>query len=309
VILTPIQLSFVLSAGTTGMPPKFVLDNIQAVVENAVLKIPRKWSNIRSISIKMPTSMSLPFYNKTPDELKQISEMAGLEKQEEPQLKEEVVKAEKEKKRKLAAKSPLVQALKMLENDVSDESIETKKKADKQAEYEFGKSKGATKGSAKKKKRKVSAEVDDVEPKVSKNEAKKSTEKKMGEHVPPQESEETKRKAGKTAESGTSKELTTDSATKKKRAMSTEVNDGKPRVTKKETNKSKVQDDFIASKKYKGSKEGHVFRSGKQGVGYYVDVKPVVDQTAMEAFKRLGTSQSGGRGRKSSKSPGRKGRR
>jgi ribosome biogenesis protein UTP30 len=292
------------------MPPKFVLENIQAVVENAVPKIPRKWSNIRSISIKTPTSMSLPFYNKTLDELKQISKMAGLEEETKPQLNEEVVKAEKETKRKLAAKSPLVQALKKMDNDVPDESKKTKKKTAKKAESESGTSTEATNESAKKK-RKVTAEADDMEPKVSKNDAKKAYGKKMGKDVPPQESEETKRKVGNTAESesGKSKKLTAASVKKQKRTMSTEVNDEEPRDSMKETNKSKVQDDFIASKKYKGSKEGFVFRSSEQGLGYYVDVKPVVDRMAMEAFRRLGASQSRGGGRKWSKSPGRRGRR
>jgi hypothetical protein len=156
----------------------------------------------------------------------------------------------------------------------------------------------------------MSTEVNDGEPKVSKKEAKKSSEKKLEKDVP-DESKETKRKAGKKAESesGKSKELTTESAKKKKRTMSTEVNDGEPKVNRNEAKKSKAQDDFIASKKYKGSKEGYVFRSGKQGVGYYVDVKPVVDRMAIEAFKRHGASQSRGGGRKSSKSPGRRGRR
>lgn len=255
------------------MPPKHVLENIQAVVENAVPKIPRKWSNIRSISIKMPTSMSLPFYNKTPHELAQISKMAGLEEEQAQEEKDE--KAQKEEKRKLAAKSPLVQALKKMEKD----------------------------------------EPNDF--KLSKKETKKSIEKEMEKDVPA-EAKEMKRKVDKRDEvdSGKLKELITESSKKKKRTMSADVDVSKhvePKVSKKETKSSevekKVQDDFIASKKYKGSKEGYVFRNGKQGVGYYVDVKPVVDRMAMEAIKRLGASQSHGRGHKSRKSKGGRGRR
>ena len=256
------------------MPPKHVLENIQSVVENTVPKIPRKWSNIRSISIKTPTSMSLPFYNKTPQELAQISKMAGLE-EEQPQEKLDG-RHQKETKRNLAAKSPLVRALKKMEKDEPND------------------------------------------PKLSKKETRKSIEK-VKETYAPIESKEMKRKADKKDEekSGKLKEVITESSQKTKRTMSAGVDISKHvelKVSKRETKsgekvEKKMQDNFIASKKYKGSKEGYVFRNGKQGVGYYVDVKPVVDRLAMEAFKRLGASQSHGRGQKTLKSRSGRGRR
>merc|ERR1712187_91165 len=53
-----------------------LVDNIISISVDASEKMPRSWSNIRSISIKTPYSVSLPIYNKTPEELQQISTMA-----------------------------------------------------------------------------------------------------------------------------------------------------------------------------------------------------------------------------------------
>lgn len=61
------------------------------------------------------------------------------------------------------------------------------------------------------------------------------------------------------------------------------------------------QKDFIPAKKYQGSKSGYVFRMDKNGLGYYKDIKPVVDRLAMEAIKRLGKG-SGTKGRRNRRS-------
>ena len=34
--------------------------------------------------------------------------------------------------------------------------------------------------------------------------------------------------------------------------------------------------DFIPSSKFTGSKKGYVFKMGKKGLGYYIDIKPVI---------------------------------
>ncbi|CAJ1929179.1 unnamed protein product [Cylindrotheca closterium] len=59
--------------------------------------------------------------------------------------------------------------------------------------------------------------------------------------------------------------------------------------------------DFIAAKTFQGSKTGFVFRMGISGLGYYKDVKPVVDRLAMEAIKRMGKG-SAKKGRRSRRS-------
>ena len=117
-----------LRAGNTGMPPKKLNENIQAIVAGAADKIPGKWGNIRSISIKLPDSTSLPVYNKTPEELEDIARLAGSTREkaaaEEEEAKKKSKKAaseEKKRKKELAAKSPLVRALKKQKRADADE--------------------------------------------------------------------------------------------------------------------------------------------------------------------------------------------
>jgi len=64
--------------GATGMPVPHLVDNIVAAAVAAVQHVPRKWANVRSVSVKLPASQALPVYNKTPAELQEIATMAGL---------------------------------------------------------------------------------------------------------------------------------------------------------------------------------------------------------------------------------------
>lgn len=76
---------------------------------------------------------------------------------------------------------------------------------------------------------------------------------------------------------------------KKQRKSSEETEDAS-------TKKSKESKDFIASKKWKGSMKGYVFRTGIQGLGYYIDIKPVVDPMVIDALTRAKkTKKKGGR--------------
>ena len=244
-------------AGNTGMNEKKLVQNIVAIAENAVEKIPRKWANIRSISIKTPESTSLPFYHKLPEELLEIAKLAGVA----PAFKDIPVsqdnktaeKSEGEspsKKRELVGKSPLIRALKKQKKDGSEK--DAKDKSEKPP---------AAKGGQK-----------DKTPRENKKRLMDETESK---EKPPSKTEE------------------------KKRRKESKADDG---------DKQKEIGDFVASKKFKGSKKGYVFRAGKEGVGYYKDVKPVVDKMILAALSRS-FSQGGSKGRKS-KSPGkRRGRR
>lgn len=238
------------------MDEKKLVQNIVAITENAVEKIPRKWANIRSISIKTPESTSLPFYHKLPEELLEIAKLAGVA----PAFKNIPVnpddktaeKSEAEspsKKRELAGKSPLIRALIKQKKDGSEEDANDKS----------GKpsaKKGMKDKTHRENKKRVMDEFESKEKKSSKIE-------------------------------------------EKKRRKDSKVDDD---------DKNKELGDFVASKKFKGSKKGYVFRAGKEGVGYYKDVKPVVDKMILAALSRS-FSQGGAKGRKS-KSPGkRRGRR
>ena len=67
------------SAGNTAMPLNQLIENVASIIEAAPLKMPRKWANVRSISIKTSDSMALPVYNKVPEEIAEIAKLAGVE--------------------------------------------------------------------------------------------------------------------------------------------------------------------------------------------------------------------------------------
>ena len=192
-------------AGNTGMPTKKLNENIQAIVAGAADKIPGKWGNIRSISIKLPDSTSLPVYNKTPEELEEIARLAGSTREkaaaEEEEAKKKSKKAaveEKKRKKELAAKSPLVRALKK-QKRATDEEEEAeipaaavsksakKKKSEKQAEKTPSKSKAVATEDAKseKKKKRKQSEDDAESSKKTKKESSKSKESKTKEEFIP----------------------------------------------------------------------------------------------------------------------------
>ena len=61
------------------MAPEKLAENIVEIAKNAAPKIPHKWANIQVVSIKTPESVALPVYNKTPEALKELAKLAGLE--------------------------------------------------------------------------------------------------------------------------------------------------------------------------------------------------------------------------------------
>lgn len=124
-----------IKAGHTGMDPKQLTENIVAIAKSAATKIPRSWANIQMIGVKTADSVSLPVYNKTPEALREIARLAGLnadagvsaDKNDESETKDSTQKEEKKKK---DLKSPLLQALK---KQKKEEDKETPKKAKKEA--------------------------------------------------------------------------------------------------------------------------------------------------------------------------------
>lgn len=119
-------------AGMTGMSDKQIAENVVAICSQVPTKIPRKWANVRSISLKTATSMSLPFYNKTPAELKEIAKMAGIEDEEyidnEPPASNEEEDVEKvTAKKRRVAKSPLIRALQKQQEEEASKQNKMKK--------------------------------------------------------------------------------------------------------------------------------------------------------------------------------------
>lgn len=234
-------------AGHTAMDPEKLVENIVEIAKNAVPKFPRKWANVQVISVKVPESVALPVYNKTPQVLSDLAKLSGTKVVAESKDDEKAGENKGSKKKKV--KSPLLQALKKVEDE------------------------------GKKKVKKDSGE---------KKEAKTTTEQR-GKRRSSDADE------GKKSTSSESMSEILDSKKKKKRRSSSEGDE--PKQGPQESR------NFVASKKFNGSKKGYVFRAGVEGVGYYIDLKPVVDRAAMEAIKRMTKGAKGAnkgrRGRRS----------
>lgn len=243
--------------GYSSQNVEHLVSNIFAVIEQVPLKIPRKWANVRSISVKLPNSVALPIYNKTPEDLMQISSMAGLPllwnddktsstKQSEP-IEKNVPADERNYTRDAsvkpasgtATKSPLLKALQKQKQSCQEKNSESLPKLQKKRKQEPTEPLSVTKKSMDPTKEGSPAK------KVKKSEARKD---------PPEKN---------------LKEI------------------GKPDIPL--TTNSKPL--FIAAKKFNGSKKGYVFQNGKSGLGYYVDNPPVVDNVALSKVFRSGSKK------------------
>jgi ribosome biogenesis protein UTP30 len=352
-------------AGHTGMDAQQLVENITAISKLAVPKIPRKWANVLLIGIKTADSISLPIYNKTPEALREIAKLAGIEEPNVNFVADDEEMEGKDGKKKRELKSPLLKAL----------------KKQKRVEKEQN-SAGGEQRTAKKQKNSKHAKADDTtaridedreeivsknEPEISRKSPAASRQEKQEKSVSKNEETEedvvkkpasaTRRKKEdlKTAPASASKGKKDDQKTEKKEVASTPASASKGKkddqkterkdvastpasaskgkkdnlkTEKKEvankptsaskgsnavakaeeklapTNEEKKQKEFMAATKFKGSKKGYVFRMGKQGLGYYVDVKPVVNKMAIEAITRIGKNQNRRGGQKQNKYKG-----
>jgi hypothetical protein len=287
------QLSFffIYSAGNTAMSVEKLVENILAISENAVPKIPRQWANIQNVGIKTPDSVSLPIYNKTPESLVEIAKMAGLKspkeqidtpvKEAKEKKDEETKKADAASKRKRDLKSPLVHALKKQKKEEEEAKGKESEKKKEQAEK-----KSKDEGVSPKAKKQNAKEVE---------EKAKTTPKQNEKRKPSEDLNTPKAKAGK-------KQKTPEGAEKQK------TPEGKKQKTPEKekstpTKESSVEKkEFIAAKKFSGSKKGYVYRMSKQqGLGYHIDNKPVVDRMALDAISRLNKNSPRGAGGSGSK--------
>lgn len=244
-------------AGHTGMEPKKLTENIIAIANIAVSKIPRSWANIQMIGVKTADSISLPVYNKTPETLREIAKLAGVsvnigisgdkyDKEANSRNDENTDSQGSKEKKKKDLMSPLLQALKKQKRE-GEEKVSPKKKSKRGNDY-----------------------IDEKE----------SKEKLAPKEKSPQH---------------------TSSSSKRK-----QKNDGEKLDDRKKIDEKKQKMEFIAEKKFKGSKKGYVFRMSKQGLGYYVDNKPVVDKMQMEALQRMNSHNNGGRKKKNKLKKGRR---
>jgi hypothetical protein len=265
-------------------------ENVKAVIKNASSHIPQKWANIASISVKTGQSVALPVYNKTREELEALAKLADGSMSEttssnkkralESEQEDKEIKEKKQNKEKLAAKSPLAKALKKQKVSEKEEgsAIKVTKKKRNEAVDSEGKSK---------KKKKRSESVDKKETELKEKSEKEGSAIKA-----------TKKKRNEAVDSeGKSKKKT-------KRSQSVDKKEIEP----------KEKSSFMASKKFKGSKKGYVFKRGDEGTGYYVDHIPKPDLLALDALARANKStpkkgRSNTKGRRKSSGSGKKFRR
>ena len=243
-------------------------ENIQAVIKRAVTKIPRGWSNVSSISIKTPKSVSLPIYNKTREQLEEIAKIAEVQSSstENPsaisvKLPQEVQDGKteiknKSKKLKLSSKSPLVKALKKQKDQDSQEKNISANNKTKKVETTIGEEVKITEKATKALKKIKSF----FSPKKGMKEQDGRKEKRNSlEHTV-----DTKMKV---VEKPSKKQRKDNGAT----SPITEIEG---------SSDTKTEPAFIASKKYKGCRKGYVFMKGSDGLGFYKDVLPVITFTS-----------------------------
>ena len=240
---------FYIRAGDTGMNTEYLRKNVESIISDAVMKVPKKWTNIQAISIKTSKSVALPIYNKTPEELEEIAKLAGSEEELTGKRTrgddDNNVENKKKAKKELTSKNILAKALKQSSKD------EKPKKE--------------------KKKIRSSSIVDET-----KDESIQKTPKKK---------QDAKKEKIEAVKASSSKKIQKD--TDKTPSKKSKNNEEKKTKSKSEKSSSEEKKSFIQSKKFKGSKKGYIFQAGKEGVGYYLDVPPVPDKMALAAFARM----------------------
>ena len=191
-------------AGYTHMSTDELVANTMAVLENGVPFIPRKWANVRAIAVKTPMSTSLPFYNKTPEELVEIARLAGIEQvwksdgNKVEKMEIEGKNAEGSPKKRKDSKSPLLQALKKQKK--GDEEAASAKISKKESKAKEGR---------------------DEKPDVSKVEATKTkTPKKVEQEVSSTKKKRKSEEGKKSKDDSPKKQKATPTDTGKKEALS-----------------------------------------------------------------------------------------
>jgi ribosome biogenesis protein UTP30 len=323
-------------AGNTAQNIQDMVDNVVAICQQAVHKCPRGGiANVQSIMLKLPHSVALPIYNKTPAELEELAKLAGLPSPHKHVTNENPTNEDDDgqsSKRKQPLKSPLLKALKkqkkMQEHHPNLDDTDIKDGMISKNEKTTGSKKGNdkskskhTKGNSVETDKLSSEDVDKKEtrkeegPKLEKKKRSKSSERtkqmetsSKNEDGSEQKDIQKKDKALHDEETNVKDQI---SAKRQKKGPKANENPkskseskketSKPETTSSETPSSSVPKDFIPSSKYTGTKQGYVFKKDSKGLGYYRDVPPVVDRMAMEALARMATKGVGKQAKSSTK--------
>lgn len=326
-------------AAVTTMSADAIAENIIAASKGLHLAT----KSIQSVCIKLPESAALPLYNQTPEQLFDVIEMArqteekvteetlAVAEEKQKSLKSPLLKALKKQQKLKKGKtkdSDEKEANDAMDVDSGSPAAKTqetssKKSKNKRPNKEVNPSAESDNDEVvTKQTKKVKSADDDTE-------SPKKTGKKGGSKDPttPKNSEEDNEERGvvetKKAKSNKSETESAKKTGKERKGAAEEKNDqdrkgsevSKKRMSKKDDspspakkNKEEVVTDqkaqFVAAKKFTGSKTGYVFKEGSKGLGYYVDEKPVVDKAALDAVLRSLGSSKGPRSRGSSQKRG-----
>ena len=324
----PSGTCIVLKVGMTQMPIAALVENIVAAAEAAIAHVPRKWANIRSISVKLPASQALPVYNKTPAELQEIAKMANMstvpaidaKETKETSTKEAMDKKDDASTPSTSSLSRALKKQKKLEN--GNKVVETKDKPKQDDGAEKPKKKRnrketepamdtsvptATKGKKSKTKKEEGAPaavaaMQDTDKSPAKK-AKKSAEMPVAAAAAKQETEKSPSQAKKAKKSA---ERPIAAATAE---QDTDKSPSPAKKAKKSAEMSPTPENFMATKKFQGSKRGYVFKKDKQGLGYYLDVPPIPDKMALQALARMAQKKGKTAGSSAGRNKGKRGRR
>lgn len=83
-----------------------------------------------------------------------------------------------------------------------------------------------------------------------------------------------------------------------KREITTILADKKIRVAQADKRGDCARVDYVQASRFSGSRKGYVFRNGNQGVGYYLDKKPVVDRMMLRALTQIPAQRTLKKGKK-----------
>jgi ribosome biogenesis protein UTP30 len=245
--------------GYTHMSKQQLAENTLAAIHHAADNIiPRSWSNVKTITIKTPDSIALPIYQQSPEGLLELARMANLPP--------------------VWVKSPRL----------------SKPKADLAAE---GQDEQPAKNSEENKKRTLDRDSSPLLKALKKSKVKNDSKQKPSRDESTVERRESKRKLGAPdLEPAKQPAQKGDVPTKDVPNSADELQALSSSKKAKETTKKgppEGNEQFHACKKYRGAKDGYVFKMGREGLGYYVDQKPIVDKMALAAIHRMAAAKSG----------------
>lgn len=301
-------------AGYVDQEPSELVENVVAIVREAQQKLGARKLRMQAVSVKLPDSAALPIWNMLP-ELNVVAEKKETSSETDQMGRSDDEDATTDKKKKLRGKSPLLNALKkQKETEKKEASSESKKEEDDEKEKRkrknsIDRSTPPKGGSASKVMPEDPDIVDGATTSPSAKKAKKAKKSKHSSHDGAETeatvSTDNKKKDGVREAGAENAKVTAEIVEEKQQSK---------KKSKRKQDKISISNDdgkvFIAAKKYQGSKKGFVFHKGPEGLGYYVDEKPVVDPKFIESLLLSASrTQKRSKTNSSKRSKGRQGKR